>query len=745
MNQIARTKKGIFLCLIGLMIVILAARRPSSASEALPSPQFDDGMTTVTLTHIPFEAAADGFITSPLDAPFDFNVVVPQWLAVGGEEIFFDIRTGRDGVWQPWTPVLHSEDLKNPGDLLEIGDIIAVPAADRTHNQVQLRASTALQLAELRLTFIDSSEGPTTADLLATQAALDAAQGLDLQTPTANPKPPVISRAVWCTDDGCACPPEGCGNSCLDSDPLKYRLVSHMIVHHTVSSNSSADWAAVMRAIWRFHALSGGRCWGDIGYNYLIDMNGVIYEGHRGGDDVIGTHAAGGNKGSMGVSLIGTFTWPAEYSVGIAPPQPMRDSLVDLLAWKADHRQIDVYDSGKMPDLYGGRTNIMGHRDVYGTTTCPGGQAHAMLPEIRDLVAQRLNWLDTNWFYIDELDNQVTRSSSNWRTPTYQCGYNTHSTYTWSTSDQNASPYWHEWAFDVPSNGVYKVQVFVPYCNTGTDETNSARYIVHHANGSDTVTVDQEHRVGLWTTLGQYELSVNSNHRLRLTDITSDDGLGVWFDTIRLQPVTVTTGHVNLVSPNQTAETADRTVTFRWTTEAVSNSTGLRFEAATDAAMSKIVHSQDLSGGATTHTHTFGADYASLYWRVVVTGDPEIYSAVREIMVDTTGPQIGSTKIYQMPDGRYRVETTVDDALSGVGTISLEVREVSTTEWQAADSSTSVPAFLFNPPDDSKNYQFRFKAADQLGNLTTGPVDPEATTDQAIVLDKQVYFPIVFK
>ena len=76
----------------------------------------------------------------------------------------------------------------------------------------------------------------------------------------------------------------------------------------------------------------------------------------------------------MGVSLIGTFT-ASDYPglPGIAPPTAMRNALVELLSWKADQRGINVYESDPtMPFVEGGRPNLMGHRDVYGTTECPG-------------------------------------------------------------------------------------------------------------------------------------------------------------------------------------------------------------------------------------------------------------------------------------------------------------------------------------------------------------------------------------
>ena len=79
-----------------------------------------------------------------------------------------------------------------------------------------------------------------------------------------------------------------------------------MVVHHSAGANEARDWAAVMRSIWVLHVAGNG--WNDIGYNFLIDPNGVIYEGRAGGDGVIGAHFSGVNTGTMGVSMVGTFS-----------------------------------------------------------------------------------------------------------------------------------------------------------------------------------------------------------------------------------------------------------------------------------------------------------------------------------------------------------------------------------------------------------------------------------------------------
>ena len=81
-------------------------------------------------------------------------------------------------------------------------------------------------------------------------------------------------------------------------------------VHHTVSLNeySKAEAPAVVRGIQRYHQSSNG--WSDVGYNFLVDRFGQIYEGRAGGIDraVIGAQAQGWNSVSTGIASVGTHT-----------------------------------------------------------------------------------------------------------------------------------------------------------------------------------------------------------------------------------------------------------------------------------------------------------------------------------------------------------------------------------------------------------------------------------------------------
>src|SRR5689334_8596277 len=192
------------------------------------------------------------------------------------------------------------------------------------------------------------------------------AENLQLQQLAKYPKPPVVTRTEW----GC---PDG---QITTHGSLSYTTVTHLIVHHTFSPSVAVngDWAALVRSIWHSHVFTNG--WADIGYNYVIDQNGIIYEGRAGGDNVLGAHFSGVNGGTMGVVIIGDFT-------STAPPAAALGSLKKILAWKADQRGIDP--TGQSLHASSGLMlkNISGHRDGPGATECPGDSFYPMLPGIR--------------------------------------------------------------------------------------------------------------------------------------------------------------------------------------------------------------------------------------------------------------------------------------------------------------------------------------------------------------------------
>ncbi|MCL4293019.1 MAG: peptidoglycan recognition protein, partial [Acidimicrobiia bacterium] len=136
------------------------------------------------------------------------------------------------------------------------------------------------------------------------------------------PRPGIITRGQWGADEGLRlrnCP-EG---------PEYASDVRFAVVHHSAGGNSysPSQSAQLVRGIYAYHTQANGWC--DVGYNFLIDRYGQVFEGRYGGIErsVIGAHAQGFNTGSTGVAVLGNF-------VGASPPSAVTSSLVKLLAWK---------------------------------------------------------------------------------------------------------------------------------------------------------------------------------------------------------------------------------------------------------------------------------------------------------------------------------------------------------------------------------------------------------------------------
>jgi flagellar hook assembly protein FlgD len=187
--------------------------------------------------------------------------------------------------------------------------------------------------------------------------------------------PPIITRADWHADEA------------IRRAPPYYADGIHLaIVHHTAGSNdyTKAQSASIVRAIELYHVQGNG--WNDIGYNFLVDKYGQVFEGRYGGvtRPVIGAHAMGFNSGSVGVALIGDYD-----STSITPAA--RAALTALIAWRLDFAHVDplskvVRVSAGNPRYPAGTAvtlnAISGHRDVY-PTSCPGASLYSQLPAIR--------------------------------------------------------------------------------------------------------------------------------------------------------------------------------------------------------------------------------------------------------------------------------------------------------------------------------------------------------------------------
>ena len=190
------------------------------------------------------------------------------------------------------------------------------------------------------------------------------------------PKPALVSRLDWGSPDGEQA-----------RSPIQYTTVTHLIIHHTGDSFPTTDYPAWVRAIWAFHVFSNG--WIDIGYNFLIDPKGNVYEGRAGGDGALGAHFSCQNGGTMGVALLGTYS-------NVSPTPEAIRALEDLLSWKVDQLRLDPLATKLHPGTGLMLPVIASHRDGNTSpssctrTECPGDLTYALLPKLRNDVSDRV-------------------------------------------------------------------------------------------------------------------------------------------------------------------------------------------------------------------------------------------------------------------------------------------------------------------------------------------------------------------
>ncbi len=313
---------------------------------------------------------SSGRYTSPeISSPLGFTTdIAPLWAADGDIDLETRLNTGNG--WSDWlaTPSAYYpvRDTMHSGHLIWAGsESVAIQF------RVTLRGGAFNQLV---MVFSDTSQGPTDADIAGQMAS---AASVDANTCPAQ-KPAIVSRTDWGNPDGQNSPRR----------PPQYAPVTHVILHQTETPNNTApyqDWAGWVRSVWNFHA--NVLRWGDIGYNYLIDPNGVVYEGRAGGDDVVGIHDTH-NAHSLGLGLIGCYGNCDDRRLSVAQPAAaMLDSAAQLIAWKFGQSGIEPHSSG----AYGGLANIpviAGGRDVANTTS-PGDNVYSQLPQLRDTVANK--------------------------------------------------------------------------------------------------------------------------------------------------------------------------------------------------------------------------------------------------------------------------------------------------------------------------------------------------------------------
>lgn len=244
------------------------------------------------------------------------------------------------------------------------GPLVLVDAASV---EVRLLEPKGSAVSEAAVELIDPGAAPASAQRVTSSAAGGSATSAVVSA-EAPPRgfavqPTILRRAVWGADET------------LMPAPPQYGSLKGAVVHHTASSNSylSTDVPAILRGIQRYHVLTQG--WNDIGYQFLIDKWGRIWEGRAGGIDkpVTGAHAPGANTWSVGISLIGDYrsTEPATAAV---------TAYQRLIAWKA---RVHQFRPSGLANFGGVRSNAISPHRVWYSTTCPGDRLYLRLPTIR--------------------------------------------------------------------------------------------------------------------------------------------------------------------------------------------------------------------------------------------------------------------------------------------------------------------------------------------------------------------------
>ncbi|MEO8287986.1 MAG: S-layer homology domain-containing protein [Chloroflexota bacterium] len=386
---------------------------------------------------IPAGSMKATFLSDPTRASMDFSDVAPHWWVdqPDNTEVLVELRTGPDGIaWSDWQAA-DEEDIIMAEDSITLtyASLISVGQDVRTNRYVQSRMTlhtSAMGITptfhELTYTFINAGITPNP----------PKAQLMQQGTPADIPKPQMVSRESWGSPQGKSSP----------KWTPTYKRVTHIVVHHTATSNKDTDFAARVRAIWFYHANTRG--WGDIGYNFLVDPNGVIYEGRAGGDDVEAGHAYPFNKGTMGIGMIGNF-------MTVAPTAAAQAALINLISWKASQRGIDPkavlpitgYSNCGGKVIYN-RPTIAGHRDYAGsacgkkfnTSTCPGDRLWDMLPQIRDAVVSEQPPLRANFIQHDTPGNIEPGATVDVRMLVHNSG-----SLTWTSKGQGAVMVGYRW------------------------------------------------------------------------------------------------------------------------------------------------------------------------------------------------------------------------------------------------------------------------------------------------------------
>ena len=326
-----------------VLLVAVALAAPATARA--------EGATIVS-RDVPLPAAPAGATRSLASAAPRFNLVGLHWRGRGTVSFRTRNLAGRWSSWHPAAPETEDQPDRGARERSVRGWRVGNPYWTGGSDAIQYRLRGDVRRLRAHFVWSPADAAPPRALALAGS-------------------PPIIPRLSW-----------GANEAIRRAKPEYAPEVRYAIVHHTAGSNryTRAQSLAIVRGIQVYHVRGNG--WDDIGYNFLVDRFGQVFEGRFGGIErpVIGAHAQGFNKGSTGVAVLGSYG-------GAGISAAARAALVQTLAWRLDVAHVDPLTA--LPVLSGGNPRfpkgtpvflraIVGHRDT-GFTACPGGVLYAQL------------------------------------------------------------------------------------------------------------------------------------------------------------------------------------------------------------------------------------------------------------------------------------------------------------------------------------------------------------------------------
>jgi hypothetical protein len=332
-----------------------------------------------------------------------FTLLGLTWQGKIDQSIVFKVKVKESGVWTDWINLengLYEEASAGTTEAIYArGGTDPLLTAPADGIEVVMESNSGLMPTDLKVNLFNSDT--TRQDRSITKSSALTSMSSSVRTLNSNapavspqgavvPRPRIVSRAEWGADE-----------TWRSLTPRMGTKVLAGVVHHTASTNSyTADQApAQMRNLYAYFTQSLN--YSDMGYNFLVDKFGTIYEGRAGcavnadptcdgpAQPTQGAHTAGLNLDTFGVSVIGN------YDV-LAPENPAAivEAVASLMAWKIAPYGLDPnatasvlstdtsgsskFSSGQIATMQ----VITAHRDV-GITACPGRYLYPYMNQIR--------------------------------------------------------------------------------------------------------------------------------------------------------------------------------------------------------------------------------------------------------------------------------------------------------------------------------------------------------------------------